>query len=228
MLNKPSSHPVLMGEVFHFWDHFCGPPLDALQQVPVCPVPRSPHLDAVLQRCLSSAERRGRSAPPRDVRYHPPTPCWRVPTLPGGGGDPRPGSAAAPRGGGRCGERRQSPPGSCPRGAAAPPRTWARPAEGGRAQPVLCGAARRREHGPGRRGPGALSGAMRGRLLARLRRRRLLRLLLALGALALGLWAAYLELLAAAGPGGGAGPVRSKYHPSRSVPRLSARCRGRS
>jgi len=132
------------------------------------------------------------------------------------------GSAAEPRGGGRCGERRQSPPGSCPRGAAAPPRTWARPAEGGRAEPVLCGAARRREHGPGRRGPGALSGAMRGRLLARLRRRRLLRLLLALGALALGLWAAYLELLAAAaGPGGGAGPDRSKYHPSRYVPSSS-------
>ncbi|XP_074682269.1 beta-1,4-N-acetylgalactosaminyltransferase 3 [Strix aluco] len=48
---------------------------------------------------------------------------------------------------------------------------------------------------------------MRGRLLARLRRRRrLLRLLLALGALALGLWAAYLELVAAAG--GGAPPDR--------------------
>lgn len=49
---------------------------------------------------------------------------------------------------------------------------------------------------------------MRGRLLARLRRRRLLRLLLALGALALGLWAAYLELLPA--PGGGAAPDRSE------------------
>ncbi|XP_032544855.1 beta-1,4-N-acetylgalactosaminyltransferase 3 [Chiroxiphia lanceolata] len=47
---------------------------------------------------------------------------------------------------------------------------------------------------------------MRGRLLARLRRRRLLRLLLALGALALGLWAAYLELVATAG--GGAAPER--------------------
>ncbi|XP_054488004.2 beta-1,4-N-acetylgalactosaminyltransferase 3 [Agelaius phoeniceus] len=45
---------------------------------------------------------------------------------------------------------------------------------------------------------------MRGRLLARLRRRRQLRLLLALGALALGLWAAYLELVAVAG--GGAAP----------------------
>ncbi|KAM6090056.1 beta-1,4-N-acetylgalactosaminyltransferase 3 isoform 2-T2 [Theristicus caerulescens] len=50
---------------------------------------------------------------------------------------------------------------------------------------------------------------MRGRLLARLRRRRrLLRLLLALGALALGLWAAYLELVAAAAGGSGAPPDR--------------------
>lgn len=46
---------------------------------------------------------------------------------------------------------------------------------------------------------------MRGRLLARLRRRRQLRLLLALGALALALWAAYLELVATAG---GAAPER--------------------
>jgi len=30
-------------------DHFCGPPLDALQQVHVSPVLRAPHLDTVLQ-----------------------------------------------------------------------------------------------------------------------------------------------------------------------------------
>lgn len=43
-----------------------------------------------------------------------------------GTGSPRLGPR---RGGGRCGGRRQSPPRSCPRGGAAPPRTWARPAE---------------------------------------------------------------------------------------------------
>lgn len=82
---------------------------------------------------------------------------------------------------------------------------------------------------------------MRGRLLARLRRRRVRRLLLALGALALGLWAAYLELVAAAAAaGGGAPPDRSELPrgapgegkvagggtvPSRPVPSHSgARC----
>ncbi|KAK4823178.1 hypothetical protein QYF61_027082 [Mycteria americana] len=37
------------GEVFHLSDHFCGPPLDLLQQVHVFPVLRAPELDAVLQ-----------------------------------------------------------------------------------------------------------------------------------------------------------------------------------
>ncbi|KAK4828525.1 hypothetical protein QYF61_026947 [Mycteria americana] len=37
------------GEVFHPSDHFCGPPLDLLQQVHVFPVLRAPELDAVLQ-----------------------------------------------------------------------------------------------------------------------------------------------------------------------------------
>jgi len=27
------SQPVLIGEVFHPWDHYCGPSLDAFQQV---------------------------------------------------------------------------------------------------------------------------------------------------------------------------------------------------
>ena len=46
------SRPVLVGEVFHSLCHFCGPPLDALQQVCVSPVLRIPHLDTVLQvRC---------------------------------------------------------------------------------------------------------------------------------------------------------------------------------
>ena len=47
-LNSPSSQPVL-GEVFHPLGHFCGLPLDALQQLHVSPVLRTPHVDAVLQ-----------------------------------------------------------------------------------------------------------------------------------------------------------------------------------
>ncbi|KAK4826501.1 hypothetical protein QYF61_009574 [Mycteria americana] len=43
------SQPVLIGEVFHPSDHFCGPPLDPLQQVHVFPVLRTLELDAVLQ-----------------------------------------------------------------------------------------------------------------------------------------------------------------------------------
>jgi len=48
-LHSPSSQPVLVGEVFHPRDHFCGPPLVTLQQFYVPPVLRIPHLDAVLQ-----------------------------------------------------------------------------------------------------------------------------------------------------------------------------------
>ena len=40
---------VLLGDVFHPLDHFCEPPLDALQQVSASPVQRTPHLDPVLQ-----------------------------------------------------------------------------------------------------------------------------------------------------------------------------------
>ena len=42
------SQPALL-EVFHAWEHFCGPPLDTARAPPV---PRAPHLDALLQmRC---------------------------------------------------------------------------------------------------------------------------------------------------------------------------------
>ena len=44
--------PALMGEVFHTLNHYCGPPLDLLQQVYVSLVLRAPHLDAVLQVIL--------------------------------------------------------------------------------------------------------------------------------------------------------------------------------
>ncbi|KAK4812348.1 hypothetical protein QYF61_017125 [Mycteria americana] len=43
------SQPVLVGEVFHPSDHFCGPSLDPLQQVHVFPVLRAPELDTILQ-----------------------------------------------------------------------------------------------------------------------------------------------------------------------------------
>ncbi|KAK4832353.1 hypothetical protein QYF61_021882 [Mycteria americana] len=40
--------PTLSGEVFRPSDHFCGPPLDPLQQVHGFPVLRAPELDAIL------------------------------------------------------------------------------------------------------------------------------------------------------------------------------------
>jgi len=43
------SQPVLTGEVFHPPDHFCGTPLDPLQQPHVLTVLRAPELDAGLQ-----------------------------------------------------------------------------------------------------------------------------------------------------------------------------------
>jgi len=43
------SQPFLMADVFQPSDHFCGPPLDPLQQVHVFPVLRAPELDAGLQ-----------------------------------------------------------------------------------------------------------------------------------------------------------------------------------
>jgi len=66
MLHSPRSQPVLVGE-FHPWDHFCGHPLYALQQLHVSPVLSTPHLDAVLQLRSHSTEQRSRS---------PPSPYW--------------------------------------------------------------------------------------------------------------------------------------------------------
>ena len=43
------SQPFLIGEVLQPSDHFCGPPLDLLQQVHVFLVLRTPELNAVLQ-----------------------------------------------------------------------------------------------------------------------------------------------------------------------------------
>ncbi|KAK4810922.1 hypothetical protein QYF61_013330 [Mycteria americana] len=43
------SQPVLIGEVFQPSDHFCGPPLDLLQQACVFLILETPELDAVLQ-----------------------------------------------------------------------------------------------------------------------------------------------------------------------------------
>jgi len=43
------SQPFLIAEVLQPSDHFCGPPLDLLQQVHVFPVLRAPELDAGLQ-----------------------------------------------------------------------------------------------------------------------------------------------------------------------------------
>ena len=43
------SHPVIMGEVLHPFDHFCDPPLDTIQQGYVSTVLITPHPDTVLQ-----------------------------------------------------------------------------------------------------------------------------------------------------------------------------------
>jgi len=43
------SQPVLTGEVLQPSDHFCGPPLDTLQQVHVLLMLGAPELNAVLQ-----------------------------------------------------------------------------------------------------------------------------------------------------------------------------------
>ena len=63
--NCPSSlSTVLIGEVFHPLDHFCGPSLGTLQKFFVSPVLKTPHLDTVLQ--VRSHQRRveGQGSPP--------------------------------------------------------------------------------------------------------------------------------------------------------------------
>jgi len=42
------SQPLLIGEVLHPSHHFCGPPLDPLQQLHVFPMLRAPELDFLL------------------------------------------------------------------------------------------------------------------------------------------------------------------------------------
>jgi len=59
-MHSPSSQPVLVRDAFHSSGHFCGPPLDALQQVRVPPVLRTPH--------EVSQQSRGAGSPP--------LPCW--------------------------------------------------------------------------------------------------------------------------------------------------------
>ena len=49
-------------EVFHPLNHFCGPPLDVLQQLHVSLVRRAPHLDTALHVRSHSTEHRGRTS----------------------------------------------------------------------------------------------------------------------------------------------------------------------
>ncbi|KAK4816418.1 hypothetical protein QYF61_016854 [Mycteria americana] len=63
------SQPVLIGEVFQPPDHFCGPPLDPLQQVHVFPVLRAPELDAVLQVGSHQSAAEGQNHLPRPAGY---------------------------------------------------------------------------------------------------------------------------------------------------------------
>ncbi|KAK4823530.1 hypothetical protein QYF61_003039 [Mycteria americana] len=59
------SQPFFRGEVFHPSDHFCGPPLDPLQEVHVFPVLRAPELDAVLQVGSDQSRVEGQNHLPR-------------------------------------------------------------------------------------------------------------------------------------------------------------------
>ncbi|KAK4827094.1 hypothetical protein QYF61_014196 [Mycteria americana] len=63
------SQPVLIGEVFHSSDHFCGPPPDPLQQLHVFPVLRAPELDAVLQVGSHQSRAEGQNHLPRPAGH---------------------------------------------------------------------------------------------------------------------------------------------------------------
>jgi len=63
------SQPVFVGELFHPLDHFCGPPLDVLQQVHVFAVLRILHLDAVLQVRSHQCRAEGQDHLPRPAGH---------------------------------------------------------------------------------------------------------------------------------------------------------------
>ncbi|KAK4822933.1 hypothetical protein QYF61_023433 [Mycteria americana] len=66
-LSQPQ--PFLTGEVFHPSDHFCGPPLDPLQQLHVLLVLRAPELDAVLQVGSHQSRAEGQNHLPRPAGH---------------------------------------------------------------------------------------------------------------------------------------------------------------
>ncbi|KAM9644853.1 uncharacterized protein ACIBXB_013062 [Morphnus guianensis] len=63
------SQPVLTGEVFHPSDHFCGPPLDPLQEAHVFPVLRTPELEAALQVGSHQSGAEGQNPLPRPAGH---------------------------------------------------------------------------------------------------------------------------------------------------------------
>ncbi|KAK4825745.1 LOW QUALITY PROTEIN: hypothetical protein QYF61_002184 [Mycteria americana] len=63
------SQPVLVGEVLQPSGHFCGPPLDPLQQLHVLLVLRTPELDAVLQVGSHQSRAEGQNPLPRPAGH---------------------------------------------------------------------------------------------------------------------------------------------------------------
>ncbi|KAK4818851.1 LOW QUALITY PROTEIN: hypothetical protein QYF61_020070 [Mycteria americana] len=63
------SQPVLVGEALQPSDHFCGPPLDPLQQLHVLLVLRAPELDAVLQVRSHQSRVEGQNHLPRPAGH---------------------------------------------------------------------------------------------------------------------------------------------------------------